>query len=157
MKILLDNTVMSNFAVIERPDLLNCILPGQIATTKEAFAELQAGISKGLIPSGDWSWLDVLSLTPQEQKSFALLTGSLGDGEASCLAMAASRGYKVLTDDRMARCKAHSMTIPISGTLGALKLLVEQGTLTQEEGELYLQRLIATGYHSPVTKMTALL
>ncbi len=157
MKILLDNTVMSNFAVIERPDLLNCILPGQIATTKEAFAELRAGISKGLIPSGDWSWLDVLSLTSQEQKSFTLLTSSLGDGEASCLAMAASRGYRVLTDDRIARRKAHSMTIPTSGTLGALKLLVEQGILKQEEGEIYLQQMIAAGYHSPVTKLAALL
>ncbi len=44
MTALLDNTVMSNFSTVQRPDLVQTLLGGAVATTEQAFAELQTGI-----------------------------------------------------------------------------------------------------------------
>ena len=41
---LLDNTVMSNFAATGRLDLLRAALAGGLATSEQAFDELQAGV-----------------------------------------------------------------------------------------------------------------
>gem|GEM_PF-2941754 len=56
---LLDNTVMSNFAAIERPDLLRTAFGSRLATSQQAFDELQAGVRLDRLPSLDWSWLPV--------------------------------------------------------------------------------------------------
>jgi predicted nucleic acid-binding protein len=48
---LLDNTVMSNFAAIERPDLLRTAFGSRLATSQQAFDELQAGVRLGKLPS----------------------------------------------------------------------------------------------------------
>lgn len=50
---LLDNTVLSNFAVIARPMLVWMALGEEAATVEEPFAELQAGIQCGRLPSSD--------------------------------------------------------------------------------------------------------
>lgn len=46
---LLDNTVMSNFAVVQRPDLLRRAFGDTLATSQQAFAELKAGVRVGLL------------------------------------------------------------------------------------------------------------
>jgi predicted nucleic acid-binding protein len=47
---LLDNTVLSNFAVVERPDLLRTTFGGEAATPQQAFSELTAGVQRGKLP-----------------------------------------------------------------------------------------------------------
>ena len=42
---LLDNTVMSNFALVERPDLLRTTFGGRAATPQQAFRELLAAFT----------------------------------------------------------------------------------------------------------------
>ena len=46
---LLDNTVMSNFAAIERPDLLRTAFSSGLATSQQAFDELQARYAAGQV------------------------------------------------------------------------------------------------------------
>ena len=43
--IFLDNTVLSNFGLVERTDLLFRHWPGEVCSTKAALEEYQAGIS----------------------------------------------------------------------------------------------------------------
>jgi predicted nucleic acid-binding protein len=150
---LLDNTVLSNFTVVERADLIQLALGADAATTQIVWDELQAGIDLGKIPPQDWSWLSVLSVTETEQPLYRLLTQWLNAGEASCLAIAANRGYRVFTDDRDARELATGRHIPVSGTLGLLLLLVDSKFISLVIGDKLLTRMISAGYYSPVTTL----
>jgi predicted nucleic acid-binding protein len=147
MRLVLDNTVMSNFALIGRTDWLRKVWPGMLVTSEEAWAELQAGVRLGRIPDTDWSWLTVLSLTEAEREARDELMPPLDEGEAACLALARSRGYAFLTDDRVARREARRLGVPLSGTIGVLKSLVDDGCVTFEEADEALQQMIALGYH----------
>jgi len=44
MPVVLDNTVMSNFALVGRTDWLRKVWPGKLVTSGEAWAELQGGV-----------------------------------------------------------------------------------------------------------------
>lgn len=113
MTVLLDNTVLSNFALVERPDLLKEVLEGAAATTAEVMAEFEAGVDVGRVPATDWSWLPVLTLVASEDVLYQQLRQNLNAGEAACLAVAFHRQMRVLTDDRDARVMAGQMRIPI--------------------------------------------
>jgi predicted nucleic acid-binding protein len=154
---LLDNTVLSNFTAIKRPDLVRLALGEDAATSEAAWAELQAGIHICKLPAQDWSWLPVLSLTEAEIPLYDLFTERLNAGEASCLAIAASRGYRVFTDDRDARKLAAVWKIPVSGTLGLFLRLIDLKILSLDEGSTLLARMIAAGYRSPIASLQELL
>jgi len=156
MRLVLDNTVMSNFALIGRIDWLRELWPDMLVTSEEAWAELQAGVRLGRIPDVDWSWLTILSLTGVEHEARDELMPPLDRGEAACLALARSRGYAFLTDDRVARREARRLGVPISGTLGVLKSLVDEGYVSLEEANEALEQMIAWGYHSPVRSLREL-
>jgi predicted nucleic acid-binding protein len=146
---LLDNTVLSNFAIIARPDWIRVALGDAAATVEETFAELQRGIALSRLPNADWTWLPVLHLDDSERVVFERLRERLNAGEAACLSMASARNYRVFTDDRDARAIALQMQIPISGTLGLLLILVRKNYLSLEQANVALAQMIAAGYHSP--------
>ena len=50
MLLVLDNTVLSNFALIERSALLALLSPGQLVTVEDAWLEWQTGVELGHIP-----------------------------------------------------------------------------------------------------------
>jgi len=156
MRLVLDNTVMSNFALVGRTEWLRKVWPGMLVTSEEAWAELQAGVRLGRIPDIDWSWLTVLPLTEVEREARDELMPPLDEGEAACLALARSRGYAFLTDDRVARREARRLGVPLSGTIGVLKSLVDDGFVTLEEADEALQQMMALGYHSPVRTLSEL-
>jgi predicted nucleic acid-binding protein len=81
----------------------------------------------------------------------------LGKGEASCLAVARERGYRLATDDKDARRLARQMGISLTGTVGILAMLVKQGELTPVEGDRLLQEMIARGYRAPLTTLQEML
>lgn len=154
---LLDNTVMSNFSTVQRPDLVQTLLGSAVATTERAFVELQTGIELGKLPPCDWSWLPVIELTPEEHKLYDQLRNTFNADEAASLAVAAKRGHRVLTDDLDARETAQQMGISISGTLGILPLSIERGHLTLTQADNLLSQMIAAGYRSPVQSLAELL
>ncbi len=51
----------------------------------------------GWLPKSDWEWLGVVTLSASEQAHFAKIREVLGDGEASCLAVAHERNGTIIT------------------------------------------------------------
>lgn len=155
--VLLDNTVLSNFANIQQPMLIKMALGDTVSTVQEVIDELKVGVEKGAIPDVNWAWLPILSMTHDEQATYRALLRRLNRGEAACLAVAFARGGRVLTDDRDARKIAVEMQIPISGTLGILVRLVDLGLLSVKEADQHLKKMIDTDYFSPVDSLTEIL
>jgi predicted nucleic acid-binding protein len=156
---LLDNTVLSNFAAVERSDLIRLALGSDVATPEAAWGELQAGVRIGKLPAQDWSWLPVLSLTEEEESLYDGFSQYLNAGEAACLAVAVSRKEcRIFTDDRDARDLASEWRVPVSGTLGILLRLIDLHVLSLSEANALLSKMIAANnYRSPVDSLADLL
>jgi predicted nucleic acid-binding protein len=146
---LTDTTVLSNFAQVQRPDLLRRAFPDLVAPGPVR-GELAAGERRGLVPPCDWSWLKLVELTEAEQIHAAGLKEYLQPGEAACIAVVAARGGRLLTDDRAARIMAGTLGIVVSGTIGVLIRLWRRGILTFEQADGLLSEMIECGYRSPV-------
>lgn len=150
MILLLDNTVLSNFALVDRLKLLPKALENQIAAPRQVIAEYDEGVKRGILPETEWDWLQVVKLESAEEALFEEHLRRLNPGEAACLAIAVHRNGFVLTDDRDARKLAAQLKVPVSGTLGVLLRLVQTDTLTLHEANSILQQMIDRGYRSPV-------
>ena len=155
-EVILDTTVLSNFAHIQRPDLLQSALGGHAATTVAVLAELRAGVTLGWVPRCDWSWLTIVSLTDEEQAQAAHYISILDAGECECLAIANARGWVFASDDLAARRLAQQAGVAVSGTLGALQKLVAMQLLTRDEADALLTVMIARGYRAPVRALSEL-
>jgi predicted nucleic acid-binding protein len=151
-----DNTVLTNFAIIQMPNLLKLAF-GNVIIVQAVQEELAAGVSSGRVPEVDWSWLAATELTPIEKAKSEELSQTLGHGEAECIAVGLSRGYMVLTDDRNARRTAHAHNVKVSGTVGALLILIRQSALTITEADGYLDTMKQHSYRSPVKSLSELL
>ncbi|MCI5132849.1 MAG: DUF3368 domain-containing protein [Candidatus Electrothrix sp. EH2] len=151
--ILLDNTVLSNFASIRHPEYINRAFRKEIESTEAVFDKLNAGVQLGRVPMCDWERLKKISMTSSEQSQFRQLNRKLGRGEASCLAVAVQRKWKVATDDKDARRWAVRLNVPHTGTLGILVILVKHGRIDLVEGNECLRRMMEAGYHSPITEL----
>ena len=152
MLALLDNTVLSNFAIVHRVELIRAAIE-DAATVPLVLDEYRAGVRLGRVPPIDWSWLSVLTLTEKEQVLLATLKLRLNDGEAACLAVAAIRHARIVTDDHDAREIAAKMRVAVSGTIGLLIRLVDMGTVTMPQADKLLGEMISAGYRSPITKL----
>lgn len=157
MIILLDNTVLSNFALVERTDLLREVLGEHSVTTSQVAEEFRAGITLRRLPETEIDWLPILTLSSDEEAHCQRLQRHLNAGEASCLAVSAHRSGRVLTDDRDARVLAGRMGIPISGTLGVLIQAVQTGRLTLDQADDLLSEMIRQKYRAPVKTLRELL
>jgi hypothetical protein len=62
--VLLDNTVLSNFALVERTELVMDLWPAA-CTTPAVQAEYVAGTEARVLPADVWEGLTVLTLTPR--------------------------------------------------------------------------------------------
>ena len=156
--VLVDNTVLSNFALIERDDILNSLFKDLLYTTHEVLQELRLGEDKGILPKRDWRWIKILKIeSSQEEFLFSLFTDTFGKGESSCLSIAKARTFKVLTDDLDARKLAQRIGIPISGTIGILVSAIREGILSINEGNAMLLKMVEKGYFSPLEKLDELI
>lgn len=154
--VLLDNTVLSNFALVNQIELLTKALGSQIATTPQVIDEFNNGVARERLPETKLDWLEVINLETEEEELFQELLTRVNLGEAACLAVASQRNGRILTDDRDARKLAAQMKIPVSGTLGVLLRLVQIDMLTLSEANEILERMISQGYRSPVQKLEEL-
>ncbi len=156
MMLLLDNTVLSNFALVDRIELLSKALGSEVATTSQVIGEFNDGVARNRLPETKLDWLEVISMEAKEETLFRELLARVNAGEAACLAVAAQRNGRILTDDRDARKLAAQLKIPVSGTLGILLRLVQIGALTSPDADEILKQMIAGGYRSPVKKLEEL-
>ena len=153
MILLLDNTVLSNFALVNHIDLLPVALGSQIATTPQVVDEYTEGVAKGILPDIKWDWLIIVDMDIEEETLFQEYLQRLNAGEVACLAVATQRKGRILTDDRDARKLAAQLKIPISGTLGILLRLVQFGDLKLPDANRILEQMVNKGYRSPVERL----
>jgi predicted nucleic acid-binding protein len=154
--VLLDNTVLTNFALIDRADLV-LDLWTNACTTPAVFSEYQTGVKIRNLPAAGWDRLPIVSLTTDETAFAQRLARRLGAGECSCIAVAYYRQGLFVSDDRDARQQATTYDIPVTGTIGILLLNVQQRHLTQKAGNELLTELIRLGYRSPFKTLDKLL
>ena len=154
--VILDNTVLTNFALVGRADLVMQLWPATACTTPSVLDEYRAGAVGGLVPADAWAVLTVITLTEKETVLTSSFSTRLGSGERSCLAAAVCRKGLLASDDLDARRIARQQKVPLTGTLGILTLCVRWGHLSQEEANALLAEMIARGYHSPFDSLDQL-
>lgn len=157
MIVLVDNTVLSNFALIKQIQLLHIVLKADGCVTPQVLEEFQKGVERGILPNTDLTWLTVLTFSSIEENLYQSFLQRVNAGEASCLAIAKERNGRILTDDRDARKISAQLYIPISGTLGLLVQLVRFKQITLLQANNFLTDMIAKGYRSPVPQLNTLI
>ena len=86
---IVDNTVLTNFALIGRLDLLQLAFEETgLRTTSKVRQEFQEGARKGVFQDPDIRWLKSVRLSISERQRYERLCQRLDAGEASCLAVA---------------------------------------------------------------------
>jgi len=166
MEVIANTTIISNFASVGRLALLRDVV-GRVFLSTEVYAEIQdglatdsdfyAGIEQHIHPFAPDGWLRMTTLEGDEElRLFWELPDALHRGEASCLAVAAHRGWALLTDDSRARKAARNMNVVVSGTLGVLVQAVRRGLLTSDDADALLAEMLAAGYRSPYGSLAQL-
>jgi len=151
--VLLDNTVLSNFALVKRTDLVLQLWPHS-STTANAWREYQAGVALGYLPKETWTALPLIYLNKTENKVAQQLEKVLGAGERTCIAVVKIRGGLFVTDDRTARLVALEMGVKVTGTLGILIVAVERKIIPISDANHLLAQMITYGYRSPIEKLS---
>ena len=161
--IVVDTTVLSNLARANRMDLLE-ELHVQIAIPSQVHEEVLRGIAAGYgfleeadkTVETDWARLVMLE-GERELTLFRNLLEVVGYGEAAGIAIAKERNLVFFSDDRKARRVAREQGVAVSGTLGMLKVLVEERRFSMEEVDVVLSKMIQGGYRSPIQSLKELL
>jgi predicted nucleic acid-binding protein len=161
---LFDASVLSNLAAVNHFGLLEGRYHGSAFTTVEVGDELRRGVQagygyleavlqqiEGISPAG---WLRILvPSSVAEHRLRAEFDLVLDQGEASCLALAVSRGLVLVTDDLAARRLAKERGVALTGTLGILVGLVREHTISLAEANALLADMIRHRYRSPVDRL----
>jgi len=148
----LDTTVLSNVAQVDRVELLlNLPRPVTVATV---YDELEAGvethqyIENALAALGDE--IPVLTPSASVETMEEQLLESLDPGEAQALAVADAADGVLVTDDRDARTIAEQRGVELTGSIGLLVRFVEDGHLTAATADKYLKDWIdEAGFRAP--------
>jgi predicted nucleic acid-binding protein len=155
--VLLDNTVLSNFALVRQLQLLRQVLGHRAATVAQVIAEYERGVALRRVPATGWEWLTIYSLTNDELNMYQALLRRVNAGEAACLAVAYTRKLSLVTDDRDARQLAVQYGIPKTGTIGILVEAVHRNILTLSQANEILRHMITVGYRCPLDKLDTLI
>lgn len=106
MSIIIDTSVLSNFASIGQLNLLRSLY-GSLYLSTEVYNEIQAGREEGyhfykgieqfISPFTSAGWLQLIGMVGKEElRLFGELPSSLHSGDRSCLAIAQERGFIIL-------------------------------------------------------------
>lgn len=148
----LDTTVPSNFAYIDRMDLLRAV--PRVCTVPKVRSELREGVDshpflqRALDHLGDS--IPVVRLDESAVELVPELERRLDPGEAQALAVATAQRGAVATDDGPAREQARSRDIPVTGSIGVLVWAVENSRISEAAADRCLKRWIdETEYRAP--------
>ncbi|WP_434530837.1 twitching motility protein PilT [Haloarcula sp. NS06] len=150
--IVLNTTVLSNFAHVQRVELLET-LP-RLVTVPAVRTELEDGVETHSYLTNALTALDtdipVAELSPQAQTLEATFLERLDPGEAQAVAVAEAVDGTVITDDGDARTTAIQRDIRLTGSIGLLVRFVESDLISAAAADTYLKRWIdEAGFHSP--------
>jgi predicted nucleic acid-binding protein len=163
-----NTTALSNFSAADRIDVLKARYKGIAFTTVEVWDELRRGKKAGysyldsalkqIEAIGNKGWPRILA---PDSNSEHLLRSEfdeiLGPGEASCLALAISRGLTFVTDDLAARRLGQERKVAITGTLGILITLVRNEHISLKEANMMLKDMTNHDYRAPIDRLDNLI
>lgn len=164
-KIILDATVLLNFA---RADALDDLLEGRphdlavgLLVEQEVRVwprqSTRAGRPFSLREFIERGLLERVEMTSEELSLFhaAKTRIRLGDGETEAAVIATSRGWGVATDDGAARRKlaAHIPPIPVTGSIGLLRALVQAKVVSRKEAARLLDLMRERGARLPAATL----
>jgi predicted nucleic acid-binding protein len=153
--VLLDNTVLTNFAQAKCADLPPAVWPGRVYVTQAAVEEYRRGVEKVGLPAGAWDHVPFLKLTDEENTwRQGRFPAYLGAGECASIAAAFHRRGVFASDDLKARKTAQALKVPVVGSVGILIRSVQKGLLTLAQAQVLLDRMIDAGYYAPVTDLS---
>lgn len=153
MTILLDTTVLSNFARVKLDYVLQQIWGNEVFIALEVAEEYQVRVNTGRMPSLASIELITLTSTPEEVSLSSTLPQRLGRGERISIAIAFIRGAAIATDDAFARRVAYDLGISVTGTIGILQGSLERQILSARQAQHALEGMIAAGYYSPTRNL----
>jgi predicted nucleic acid-binding protein len=147
-----NTTVLSNFAQVDHIELLldvpRLVTVDAVQEELEAGAETHGYIEHALAALGNE--IPVITPVASAEKLEAKLLESLDPGEAQALAVAEVTDGTVVTDDGDARTAAKRRDVDLTGSIGLLGRVVEDGHISAETADGYLKRWIdEAGFRSP--------
>jgi predicted nucleic acid-binding protein len=148
--VLLDNTILSNFALIGRIDLVYSLWHDVARTTRSVLEEYQAGTKALNLPEDIWEGLVVHELSTEEITQLAMLPLQLGAGERSCLAAAIQQKAVFASDDRLARKRAIEAGLIVVGSIGILIQCIKKGLIDKPAAQELLDKIIKAGFYSSI-------
>lgn len=156
----LNTTALSNFAHVERVELLDelprLVTVPAVQTELEDGVETHSYLTNALGVLGDA--IPVVELSAQAQTLATTFLETLDPGEAQALAVAAAVDGVVVTDDGDARATAGQRDISVTGSIGLLVRFVENGRIDATTADTYLKRWIdEAGFHSPAREFDTFL
>lgn len=155
--VVLDNTVLSNLALVAQADLVFQLWAERACSTQAVLDEYHKAAAAGLLPPEAWADLPIVPLDQSESAFAGTLSARLGAGERSCIAVARFRQGVLVSDDADARAVALKDDIVVTGTVGLLVLGIRRGLMTLAEGNAWLAEMIAAGYRAPVVRLDGLI
>lgn len=168
--VIFDNTVLSNFALVQAFDVLRRLYAGRAFICRAVQREIQAGIESGwkypwlrsrtrlqaINQALEHGWLQFPDeeVNPDEEVvelRLALEYGQrFGAGEAEAMAIARTRNWVFASDDGSARRFAKEQGIRVTGTLGVLVKAVSVERLSVFNADAIHAHMIDEGYRSPL-------
>lgn len=156
----LDTTVLSNFAHVDRVELLFDL--SRLVTVDAAQRELDEGtethpyLTNAVTALG--TEIPVLSPSEEATETAETLLETLDPGEAQALAVAEATHGVLVTDDGDARRTAKRRDVDVTGSIGLLVRFVDDGRLSVGTADSYLKRWIDdAGFRSPSRDFTVFL
>jgi predicted nucleic acid-binding protein len=149
----LDNSAISNFAVVGRMDILRERYEGRLAVTREVLLEAERGpCPEALRRAVQEGWVELRPIyaDSREYEVFVELRNKgFGLGEASLIAACSVGGTWVfVSDDLDARREAGRRGVGVVGTYGILAREVAEGKMGLADGNGLLRRMIEAGFRS---------
>lgn len=148
----LNTTVLSNFAQVDRAELLldlpRLVTVAAVQDELESGAETHSYIGHALAVLG--AEIPVITPSASAEKLEEQFLETLDSGEAQALAVAEVADGTIVTDDGDARATAKRRGVGLTGSIGLLVRFVEDGHISAGTADRYLKRWIdRAGFRSP--------
>lgn len=158
--VILDATVLSNFASADGISLLTTVLESPVVVPAVR-DELERGLDAGheyLDTVVDALEDDLPVQSTESDSDPQEIRDRLDPGEAQSLLVAIEHGGTLATDDLAARKAADRRDVPVTGSIGLLVLSVESGHLDRGTADEWLDTWREQrGYYAPVESVSEIL
>lgn len=115
----------------------------EVIITSEVYAEVvtRGGDLFGAREVSTSEWIKIID--PDNRLAVESLSVHLGKGEAEAIILAKEKNTLLLIDDKDGRTMAANLGVPVTGTVGLLKLAAEEGKVDLKDT---LDELMASGF-----------